>query len=289
MNELMPTIRRRASRIGVACLLAALAGQPQTGEAQPEYGNRLGERGPTGVVFPPYGPGVDTGLLDPMLRKQYLPQEIRHEYRWRTWQTTNYAVDSFKRYLSPRLQGEYHYDNFGNYLTRGWLVYDWTEDRPRTSEGSRILRTDNYSSFFSNLIIAADQKGQYSYAVTIGDEIRTTLTPMTFRKAVFNGTKLDFASDRLSITGLMSRISAPGFTTDPNPAALNNAVNMQAGRAEFSIGDYVTLGGHLRERPQHARYPGKLQGQPPERSPVDEPGAEPGQHHNHQAERRFTR
>ena len=244
MNYLVPTtIGPRGIRIGTAFLLAALAGQPQSGGAQPEYGHRLGERGPTGVVFRPYGPGVDTDLLDPMLRKQYLPQEIRHEHRWRTWQTTNYAVDSYWRYLSPLQQGEYHYDSFGNFLTRGWLIYDWTEDRPRTSEGSRILRTSNYSGFFSNLIIAADQKGQYSYAVTIGDEIRTTLTPMTFRKAVYNGTKVDFSSDRLSITGLMSRISAPGFTTDPNPAALNNAVNMQAGRAVFSVGEYVTLGG----------------------------------------------
>ena len=231
---------RRRLLTPLAVMLLVAAGP---GLTQPDYGTRLGERGVTGVEFLPYGATVDIDLLDPAVRKHYLPQSMRHEYRWQSWDYTNYAADPYKRYLSPSAEGEYFYDGFGNFLTRGWVVYDWTEDRPRTSEGSRVLRTRQYGSFFNRLVIASDQKGQYAFAVTIGDEIRTSLTPMTFRKAVYNGTQVDMRSDRFAVTGLLSRISAPGFTLDPNPAALNNATNMQAGRVEFKVSDHVTLGG----------------------------------------------
>jgi len=224
---------------GILVLLLLAAGP---GLAQQDYANRLGQRGPRGVEFVPLGASVIADHLDPALRKWYVPQELRHEYKWQTWESTNYATNRYQRYLSQSAEGEYFYDSFGNFLTRGWIIYDWTEDRPRTSEGSRILRTPQYSRFFNNLLIASDQKGQYAYSVTIGDEIRTTLTPMTFRKTVFNGTQVDFQSDKYSLTALMSRISAPGFNTGPNPAALNNATNLLAGRAEFNVGKQVTLG-----------------------------------------------
>ena len=42
----------------------------------------------------------------------------------------------------------------------------------------------------------------------MGDELFTTLTPLTFRKAGFNGVVTSIA-DRFRVTGLFSRISSP--------------------------------------------------------------------------------
>ncbi len=211
--------------------------------AQQDYGNRLGHSEAREVEFRPRGPWMDMGSVDPAMRKWYLSQELYQEYRWQTWEYTNYGENLYQRYVDPFQQGDYFYDLYGNFLTRGWLVYDWTEERPHASEGSRLLKRGEYGSFFSNLIISADQKGQYAYSITIGNEIFTTLTPLTFRKAVFNGTQVDFRSDDVSVTGLFSRISAPGFIADPNAATSNNFTNLLGGRATVRLGDRVTVGG----------------------------------------------
>ena len=45
-------------------------------------------------------------------------------------------------------------------------------------------------------------------ALTIGEQIRTTLTPMTFSKPAFDGVQMDLQSDKHAVTVLMSRISS---------------------------------------------------------------------------------
>jgi len=226
-------------------LFFLLAGPLERAFPQQDYGSRLGYNRGGDVTFRPQGPWVDIGALDLAVKKRYLPQELYQEYRWKTWEYTNYIEHSYQRYVDPFQEGNYFYDFYGNFLTKGWLVYDWTEERPRTSEGSRILQRSQYGGAFGNLIIASDLKGQHSYSITIGDEIFTTLTPMTFRKAVFNGIQVDFHSDDLSVTGLFSRISAPGFTTDFNPASFNSYTNLVGGRATVNLGDHVIVGGTL--------------------------------------------
>ena len=54
--------------------------------------------------------------------------------------------------------------------------------------------------------------------MTIGDRIRTTLTPLTFSKPAFSGIQADFASDKYQATVLMSRISNPN---PPTSAGVN--------------------------------------------------------------------
>ena len=150
--------------------------------------------------------------LDPAVKKWYaVPQELYNEYRWMQWEYTNYARESFyQRYVNTSQEGDYFYDIYGNFVTRGWLVYDWQQNRPQQF-GSGILKTNRYNTWFDKLIIASDSKGQYHYSLTIGDAIRTTLTPMTFSKPGFNGVQWDFAADKYSATMLLARPSRPGI------------------------------------------------------------------------------
>ena len=227
--------------VGILCTLALSSA---TGWAAQNYGARLGHQANDGtVVYRSEGPKTLLGNVEPSVQKRYLPQELYQEYQWQTWQYTNYAGNPYHRYVEPSLWGDYFYDVYGNFLTRGWLVYDWTEDHPRISEGSRVLKRGTYSGFFNSLIIASDQKGQYSFSISVGDELVTTLTPMTFRKSVYNGAQVDLMSDAIELTGIFSRISAPGFITDPNPAAFNNYTNLIGGRTRVRLGDAITLGG----------------------------------------------
>ena len=98
--------------------------------------------------------------------------------------------------MSTTLEGNYIYDVYGNFLTRGWQIFDWRQQNPQPF-GSQLNRDGRFGSWFSNLVIASDHKGQYHYAITVGNEIRTTLTPMTFSKPRFDGIQLDFESDNM--------------------------------------------------------------------------------------------
>ena len=84
---------------------------------------------------------------------------------------------------------------YGKYLTRGWKIYEWTQEVP-TSFGSNIFKSGRYANWFNNIVIGQTSKGQYNLAITLGDEIRTTLTPMTISKPAFNGLQVDFRSDK---------------------------------------------------------------------------------------------
>ena len=225
--------------IGVA--LVVLAG---VGEAQ-DFGVRLGtvQRGGK-VSYEPTGPGVLFDALDPAVRKWYVPQELYAEYRWDQWEYSNYARENYQRYVSTSLEGHYFYDLYGNYLTQGWLIYDWQQVNPQPF-GSSLGQSGQFGGWFNRLVVASDHKGQYHYAITVGSEIRTTLTPMTFSKPLFNGVQWDFVSDKYAATLLLSRISDPSsFLSGGEARQITDNTNMQAGRMEIQVGDFVKLGGN---------------------------------------------
>ena len=201
-----------------------------------DYGSRLGNVKRGGKVsWEPTGPGVLFDALDPAVRKWYVPQELYNEFNWRQWEYSNYARDNYQRYVSTALEGNYIYDVYGNLLTRGWLVFDWRQQNPQPF-GSLLTKDGRFGGWFSNLLIASDHKGQFHYAITVGNEIRTTLTPMTFSKPRFDGIQWDFQSDKYAATMLLSRIS------NTSGSETSNNTSMLGGRVEMQVCDFVKVG-----------------------------------------------
>ena len=128
-------------------------------EAQ-DYGSRLGTQRGGEVSFEPRGPGVLFGALDPSVRKWYVPQELYNEYQWRQWEYSNYARQPYQRYVNTALEGNYFYDIYGHYVTRGWLVYDWHQDQPQAL-GSSIFKDGRFNDWFNNLTVSSDSEGQF--------------------------------------------------------------------------------------------------------------------------------
>ncbi len=226
----------------IVCL--ALLGVSQTALHAQDYGNRLGVQQGGEVSFEPQGPGVLFGALDPTVQKWYVPQELYYEFQWRQWEYSNYARNAYQRYINTNLEGDYFYDFFGNYISRGWLVYDWRQNAPQEL-GSSIFKGSQFEQFFSSVTVSGDSKGQNSYAITVGNAIRTTLTPMTFSKPNFNGVQIDFASDKYAATILASRINDPAAGVTINPRRQSNSTSLLGGRATAQVGDFVTIGGTL--------------------------------------------
>ena len=210
----------------------------------PDYGARVGTQRAGEVSWEPGGPGVLFDALTPTLHHWYIPQELHAEYRWRQWEYTNYARYPYERYVNTLLEGDYFYDFYGDLVSRGWLIYDWRQDQPKP-EGSSLFKTSQFERWLTSLTIGSDERGQHAYAITVGNRIRTTLTPMTFSKPTFNGVQADFLSDKYALTVLASRISNPLAGTLMAPQRQTNSTSMVAGRATAQVGDFITIGGTL--------------------------------------------
>ena len=122
--------------------------------------------------------------------------------------------------------------------------YRWRQDQPATN-GSSLLKNSRFNSWFNNLVISSDSQGQYAYAITVGTEIRTTLTPMTFSKPRFDGVQVDIAADKYAATVIASRISEPGAAARREVERQTNTTSLVGGRATVQVGDFITLGGTL--------------------------------------------
>jgi hypothetical protein len=207
------------------------------------YGSRLGtlERGGE-ISYQPKGAGVLFDALDPTQRKWYVPQELYNEYQWRQWEYSNYARERYQRYVNITQEGDSFYDLYGNYITRGWVIFNNSQTQPQQF-GSSIFKSNRFQSWFSGVLISADSKGQNHYALTISNAIRSTLTPMTFSKPRWDGVQFDYSSDKYQGTIIYSRASNPaGVSTSDLESVATNTTSLLGGRFTANVGDFATLG-----------------------------------------------
>ena len=231
-------------------------------EGQIDYGTRLGSQRGDETSFVPQGPGVLVDALDPAVRKWYVPQELYREYEWRQWEYTNYARDPYQRYVDTRLEGDYFYDLYGNFLTRGWLIFNNTQTRPQQF-GNSLLKSNRFQQWFSELVVLGDHKGQYNYTLTTSSQLRSVLTPMVFSKARLNGVQFDLAMDRYETTLIYSRISSPGGgTTDDREVLRTNNTILLGGRLAAQIGEFAEIGFHMINAHQSHTLTDRLAGNP---------------------------
>ena len=190
------------------------------------------------------GARLQPGALAPNRRKWFLPQNLYYEYGWRSWEYSNYARDQYQRYVSTTQEGDRFYDTFGGYIGRGWRIYDWTERSP-VRQGSSLLKGQKYRSWFGNLLVSSAHHGQFHTALMVGDQIRTTLPPLTFSKPSFNGLQWDFLSDDVAVTLIGSRLSSVGIAAveeDVEPAAAENTTRLLGARGVAQVTDFAKVG-----------------------------------------------
>ena len=212
---------------------------PATGATGQSLDRRFGTQRGAQLTFEPRGPGVLFDALDPALKKWYVPQELYVDYGFRQWEYSNYARDLYQRYVNTNRQGGPFYDLYGNYQTWGWLVFDWNQTQPGQF-GSSIYKDPRFNAWFNAVTVSADSRDQYYLAITIGERIRTALTPLTFSKPRFNGIQMDFAADKYEATLLFSRASEAILGTTPalQPSTSTNATNMMGGTGDGAGGGF---------------------------------------------------
>ena len=243
--------------LGLLWSLVALCASTPTSAL--EYGNRLGSRLGEDLFFRSAGVPIYTEALDPTVHRWYLPPTQFAQYGRRQSEYTNW-YESYRRYVSTGQEGDFFYDIYGNVATKGWLVYDWRQTQPLLSESSNVVRRGQYVSLFNRLLISSDRQGDTAFSIMIGDEIAALLTPMTLRKAGFNGVVTSLQTSRYRATSVFSRINVPMVSA--GSGRVRNTTALAGGRVEVDLSDALTLGFNLVNSHNNSGIYGTLEGNP---------------------------
>ena len=134
----------------------------------------------------------------------------------------NYAEYSYRNYRSI-LRIDPRYNFFGDFLAEGFRAFRLDDQRP----GRNLVSKDGvYRGMFSSLLVARNSYGRFNLALTIGDEVRSHLTPLTMQRASFNGLRweMEFANNRVTL------LSSRGFDNSdfPDFPAFSTPINADA-------------------------------------------------------------
>ncbi len=176
----------------------------------------------------------------------------------------NYAEVPFRPYRE-RLRIDPRYNYFGEFLAEGYHAFRLDEQRPG---GSVVGKDDVYRGLFNTLLVARSSHGEFSAALTVGDDIRHTLSALTMQRAGFNGMRWELVYPRQRLTLLASRGfdsgDFPGFRSFSTPVVVDptapgydllsstmvvveeeNPVYTLGGHWEGEFGPALTLGATL--------------------------------------------
>ncbi|MFC1525222.1 hypothetical protein ACFL6X_00245 [Candidatus Latescibacterota bacterium] len=199
-------------------------------------------------LYNPYvttGPRISPETVVPTLRKWYLPQALYSLYGWEAAEYTNYARERYQRYVDIELEGDRYYDLYGNYITKGWNIYSWNQEYPRDF-GSAVFKDRRFANWFNRLVVCSSSKGQFHTSLTVGEGIRTTLTPLTLSKPIFDGLQWDMLSDKYALSVVSSRIDNPALvalSSDQGSSRETLMTQLLGLRGTTQVGDFVRLGG----------------------------------------------
>ena len=242
-------------KMGLLLLVGLWCLGPKAVVGQPDYGTRLGLQQGDEWRHLPQGGRPMLEVVDPLMRKWYLPQELYAEYRWRQWESTNYAREFYGRYVETDLAGDYFYDLYGNFLTQGWLIFNAGQTSPAES-GHVLFKGQKFSEWFSDVVIASEQKGQYHYALTASNDLRTIFTPLVLSKIRFSAIQFDASTDKYNTTLFYSQGALRGRTDTER--LRTNATTLMGGRLVAQVGDFTEIGFHLVNAHQSNSLDGKL-------------------------------
>ena len=176
-----------------------------TGRVLPWWAALLLLAGSAGPARADAAPEVPLGLSG----REFLYRPGRD---YRDYSFADYVIPDSSRYSRVN-----HYGPMGNFLIKGYDVYDWRETRTNTfteSAGSSrrlplpVENRARWDRFGRNIVARESHKG-WATALVVGSEIRTTFTPLTLRLAGFDGVRLDAETGRARFTTIAERWMGP--------------------------------------------------------------------------------
>ena len=150
---------------------------------------------------------------------------------------SNFGKTSYQP-LTNSVRSTELYDRLGTHQFRGYPLLSWRETRSDSVglQSSSVQRENYFFNFFNNLMIANDQYRGWDLSVTVGDAIRTSLSPLTVRSPRWQGMRVDGGTDNQSFTALLTRGSPQRFS---------------AFDARRDLSPVLAYGGHYTHKPNN--------------------------------------
>ncbi len=168
----------------------------------------------------------------------FLKRSQLEEYR-------NYAEYAYYPYRT-RSRVDPRYNFFGDFLAEGFHAFRLDDQRP----GKSLIAKDAvYRGMFNHMILARTSYGRFNVALSVGDEIRNHITPLTMKRAGFNGLRWDLEFTNNRVTFLASR----GFDSAEYPTFRSFSTPIERGAFNRVLDEPVevnednpvyTFGGH---------------------------------------------
>lgn len=186
-------------------------------------------------------PGTGLGLRAYPFSEPYrdfLSRGTQHDYR--NLGRHGYAPET----VSP--ESFEIYDRLGNRLVRGYPLLTWRETRSDSLglQQSAVRTNRFYDLSFNELIISQDHYKGWSLSATMGQDLRTLLTPLTLRTPQWQGMRIDGRSGRQGFTALLSR-GAPDRFSAFDDRRDDSPILTYGGRYHHDLGAVASVGATL--------------------------------------------
>jgi len=212
-----------------------------TGLNMPFAANRLGLATITAVCHLVLLPGILWGqegrvVQEPELVEQ-LPSRILLDQpfvgRFGETPYRNYGLKNYPRLPEFSSNLTFHYNTLGDPLLYGTQSVNWVERRGlgvqrgysvATETGGHGETANAYQNLFGSVIIGSDGTDGWQSKFIYGDEVRSSLTPLTMKLSNMNGLRLDVATEASNFSAMFSTLpwgrqtgQGPGVDGRPSP------------------------------------------------------------------------
>ena len=154
----------------------------------------------------------------------------------------NYGRKEYDPYPAV-INARNRYDRLGNFLSRGFNVFNWEFSRPGVSRIN--TRTAQYLGWFANLVMLNDSYRGWNYRLTLGEDIRAKFSDLTFHDPRFFGILFDGASSDNRFTLMLSQggdlLNTAKFSTFRSTTE-RSPVLIFGGHWETKLGNVLTMG-----------------------------------------------
>ena len=145
----------------------------------------------------------------------------------------NFGFENYPRLPEFTSNLAYHYNTLGDPLLYGTQSVNWVERRglgvqrgysSASETGGHGETANAYGNLFGNVIIGTDGTDAWQSKFIYGDEVRSSLTPLTMKLSNMNGLRLDVATEVNNFSAMISTLpwgrqsgQGPGKDGSPNP------------------------------------------------------------------------
>ena len=151
---------------------------------------------------------------------------------------------NYDNYFFPYTTSERNYFGpLGHFLINGYGLYNWSERRGPTPEGSSNVgyAQGRFENIFNRVVVMSDQYNSWAAKLIMAEELRVAFTPLTLDQVDARATRIDMQTPNNVFTAYLSRYGPDSRTNSMTTGDIRQSALVFGGHYERKIG-LVNLG-----------------------------------------------